>query len=188
MQLDESRQALGVNGEWSFTVQLDGASVRVGGKAAQPGTYFENGQKPLELTMLTVGHVGGTIGTHLKGAQGIGEDGAEYFYAERLSAAELLVADDTDKTLFTTRKSTGGIGGGQDGYDRLYNATTPETTATSLTLSLCIMKWRSITTEEMQKSVKIKISPISGYTVRNLRIEGSTVTWEMVPYGWNESI
>lgn len=194
VQMAENGQAMGVDGPWNFMVTLDGASVRAGGRTVRPGTYFQDSDQPLELTTLTFGPLGGVIGAHQLSIKTVDENGVETMPVQGMAASELLITDDTGKTLFATKDSTGSFGSNaEEGYTLFYNLTAPDAAATALILTPVRYEpmrpeQRTMTTEEMKTGVKIETSPLGGYTVQNLKVEGSVITWELVPYGWNSGV
>ena len=99
-----------------------------------------------------------------------------------LSAFDLLLTDDTGKTLPVTYGSSGNGGGS-------LNVALPDPAATSITITPVrqdIESWeeRHYTVEEMKSGVQMPTSSLGGYTVQDYRVEGSSITMKLVPYGW----
>lgn len=187
VQLSET-SAMDVNGQWDFSVTLDGASVRAGGRAAAPGTY-ETGGEPLVLERLAFGPVGGVIGAHVTSTP-LSDDPFPEYESHGLDASQLYIVDDTGRELTLTKDSTKGYTMNETAF---YNLTAPDPAATALTLTPVLWNetgsgWeeRAVTTEELKNGAKIETSPIGGYTVQNYRLEGGTITMELVPYGWTD--
>lgn len=195
-------------GDWQpfeFAVSLDGASVRAGGRAVEPGTYdlgqnytidVETAklnwpdqadkitdsltvQTPLRLQHLAFGPLGGSLTTEPAG-------NAEYqdgiIQNESFPGTALALADDTGRTIYASS-------GKEMNLDSL-NLTVPDPAATALTITPVVLDMdaydlqeRTVTMEEMQNGCQIELSPLGGYTVQNFTIEDHAITYEMVPYG-----
>lgn len=196
----QANRALNVEGDWSFSVTLDGSSVRSGTRQAAPGVY-EMGQKtfpnsavaqglvtadqvqdrPLRLTNLAFGPLGGSISTssnyqEVETAQGT------VCYTDGMGADEFYITDDTGKELYLTRDPSYGA-------NSQYSLTLPDPAATSVTLTPVLTEEgageeKQVTAEELKQGVQLATSELGGYTVQNYRLEGSTITMELVPYGW----
>lgn len=197
MQAD---RALNVEGEWSFSVVLDGASVRSGTRQAAPGVYdlgqttfpetaVATGQvtadqieaRPLRLTNLAFGPLGGSISTGSNYHEVETSQGTCYV-SDGMGADELYITDDTGKELYLTRDPSYGA-------DSQYSLTLPDPAATSVTLTPVLSgdgagEEKQVTAEELKQGVQLATSELGGYTVQNYRLEGSTITMELVPYGW----
>ena len=200
-------------GDWLpfvFTVSLDGASVRAGGRQTAPGVY-DLGQSmtfdpkvlrdelnypdidesytepvtveyPLRLKHLAFGPLGGSLSVDMST-----QDDPEYFGGViagpyTLDGGLLAIADDTGKPLYLTDSTIT--------TPASWNLTAPDPAAASLTLTPIRivntpegLERRTVTVEEMKNGAKIEITPLGGYTVRNFAIEDHAITYELVPYG-----
>lgn len=194
-----------------FTVQLDGTSVRAGGRVAEPGRYDmgqtvtvdpdeyreqdyghqipddaepETLDRPLLLDYLAFGPLGGTLAAQVP---------QQDFWDQYVSAAaaispdQLYITDDTGRELYTT--CTAGLGV----YQRR-NVTAPSPDATAVILTPVVAdgtsggeQMRTVTMEEMQNGVRLETSNLGGYTVQNFTIEDHAITYELVPYGWPDA-
>lgn len=196
-------RALNQKGNWSFAVTLDGAQVRAGARQAAPGVYetgisqvneinaanvgnYEDyrdllSHVPLRLEKLVFGPLGGVIRTDF-GDLKMDENNTLSGSTVGLSAFDLLLTDDTGKTLPVTYGSSGNGGGD-------LNVALPDPAATSITITPVrqdIESWeeRHYTVEEMKSGVQMPTSSLGGYTVQDYRVEGSSITMKLVPYGW----
>ena len=200
-------------GDWQpfvFTVSLDGASVRAGGRQVAPGVY-DLGQSvtldpnvlrdelnypdigesytepvtveyPLRLKHLAFGPLGGSLSVDMST-----QDAPEYFGGViagpySLDGGLLAIADDTGKPLYLTDSTIT--------TPASWNLTAPDPAAASLTLTPIRiantsegLERRTVTVEEMKNGAKIETTPLGGYTVRNFAIEDHAITYELVPYG-----
>lgn len=197
-------------GDWQpfhFTVSLDGASVRAGGRVAQPDAYdlgvsqavdfdwmrqngYDVGEKtgtatidrPLNLQYLAVGPLGGSLVLEVPEKELAGDN--QVMYEAGIGPEELSIADDTGKTLYVS--SVSGFG-----QVRRRNLTQPDPAASALILTpvrgdetQAVQETRTVTMEEMQNGAKIETTNLGGYTVENFTIEDHAITCELVPYGW----
>ena len=198
---------------FTFTVELDGASVRAGGRVAQPGSYdvgqaitidpgeyraqdsggqipadaaAETLETPLELDYLAFGPLGGTLAARVP---------YRSFYDGLVEAAQavspdmLYITDDTGKELYAS--CTAGYG-----EDQRRNVTAPDAAAAAVILTTVVPDGEgtsaagdvTVTVEEMKNGAKIATSNLGGYTVRNYTVEDHAITYELVPYGWASAV
>lgn len=197
-------------GDWqpfTFTVSLDGASVRAGGRVAQAGEYdlgisqtfdFEAMREsgydvgdatgtvtvdhPLNLEYLAVGPLGGSL--VLKVPEGELAENEQVLYETGIAPEELSITDNTGKQLYLS--SVMGFG-----LERRRNLTAPDPAANALILTPVRLdeantanEERTVTVAEMQNGAKIETSNLGGYTVENFTIEDHAITYDLVPYGW----
>lgn len=195
VNLDECYNALGVDGSWSFTFTLDAAQVRAQSLSAQPGIY-DMGQTytadldgkvvldaPLRLRRLAFGPVGGVM------VVDFGDDPAMLEPDNTTVTGStagffpglLLITDNTGKELYTIHTH---------GYTpESYDVTPPADGATELTLTPVVHKGeydsqeRTLTTQEMKNGVTVATTDVSGFTVRNYKVENGSISYELVPYG-----
>ena len=204
-----SRWQLGVEGDWSFTVMLDGASVRAGGLTAQPGVYDvgqsvtvdptqEAGgqpaqvsgetepvtvEQPLDLRYLAFGPVGGCLVVDIPNETLFN---GQISVDAGLSPYAFQITDDTGKILYPTS-----VAWWQNGESR-FNLTAPDTAATSITLTPVVPDGEAsapqaeatVTVEEMKNGARLETSELGGYTVQNFMIQDHAISYELVPYGW----
>ena len=178
---------------FTFTVELDGASVRAGGRVAQPGSYdvgqtltidpgeyraqdsggqipadaaAETLETPLELDYLAFGPLGGTLAARVP---------YRSFYDGLVEAAQavspdmLYITDDTGKELYAS--CTAGYG-----EDQRRNVTAPDAAAAAVILTPVVPDGAgtsaagdvTVTVEEMKNGAKIATSNLGGYTTRDL--------------------
>ena len=199
-------------GDWqpfTFTVSLDGASVRAGGRVAQAGEYdvgytetidpdayrglgydaqipedaqAETINVPLRLDYLAFGPVSGTIAARVPN-----QEFWDYLVVdEGRSPDAFYITDDTGKELYSSCAAGYGV-------DQRRNLTAPDPAATAIVLTPVKLDWenaeanaeeRTVTMEEMKNGAKIESSNLGGYTVQNFAIEDHAITYELVPYGW----
>lgn len=196
---------LQTEGEWTFTVTLDGASVRAGGQTVEAGSYDlgqdititteelkEYGQsidasqpitvhRPLNLLYLSFGPLGGNITVQVPQE---GYSDQQLMVNAGIPAEMLSITDNTGKTLYAS--CVRGFGETQR-----RNLTLPDPAATSLTLTPVVCdrqnsqgEERTLTMAEMQNGAKIATSELGGYTVQNFMIQDHAISYELVPYGW----
>ena len=202
VELNETERALGKPGEWCFTVTLDGASVRAGGKVAESDTYLMpetvytniDGfgstltlNKDLGLKYLAFGPKGGVIETNVTEKKLTDASGNDTYAYEGLDAQMLYITDNTGKELYTSHSSANG--------GSALNLTAPDPSATSLTLTpmrYCFAnedgstsETRTITTDELKNGGKVPTSQYGGYTVKDFAIQNGVISYKLVPYGWN---
>lgn len=204
-----SRWQLGVEGDWSFTVMLDGASVRAGGLTAQPGVYDvgqsvtvdptqEAGgqpaqvsgetepvtvEQPLDLRYLAFGPVGGCLVADIPNETLFN---GQISVDAGLSPYAFQITDDTGKILYPTS-----VAWWQNGESR-FNLTAPDTAATSITLTPVVPDGEAsapqaeatVTVEEMKNGARLETSSLGGYMVQNFAIQDHAITFDLVPYGW----
>ncbi len=185
--LKETR-ALDVEGSWSFTVHLDGASVRAGSRGVKAGA-FETAADPLRLQYLAFGPVGGVIAADIGASEHRTENGGYQVEHPGWDPSNLYITDDTGKVLYETADSARGT---SSVGTRSFNLSAPAPGAASVTLTPVLydaagksaIEKRAVTAEEMKNGAQIDTSPLGGYTVRNYKVEGSAITFQLVPYGW----
>lgn len=185
--LKETR-ALGVEGDWSFNVHLDGASIRAGSRQVQPGT-FETATDPLRLESLTLGPVGGVIAANIGDSSTWTADGTEKIQNAGMNPSMLYLTDDTGKVLYETIDPT--LGHSSIGT-QTYSLSTADPKAKSITITPIAhdssetkpLEKHTISTEELKNGAKIETSPLGGYTVRDYKIAGGVITFQLVPHGW----
>lgn len=199
VDLDECHFALGVEGSWSFTFTLDAAQVRAHSLNAQPGIY-DIGQTytadlegkvvvdaPLRLRRLAFGPVGGVMVTDFGDDPAMLEPdnttvtGTTWGFSPQL----LLMTDNTGKELYAVPNKI--LYSGNE--PSIYDVTAPADGATELTLTPVVHKGaydpqeRILTTEQMKAGVTVATTDVSGFTVRNYKVENGSISYEMVPYG-----
>lgn len=202
VNLDECYGAFNVDGSWSFTFTLDAAQVRAQSLSAQPGIY-DIGQTytadldgkvvvdaPLRLQRLAFGPVGGVM------VVDFGDDplqtqpdntltGSTWGFSPEL----MLMTDNTGKELYAIY----GRGSYSGSQPAVYDITSPADGATELTLTPVVHKGeydpqeRTLTTEEMKQGVTVATTDVSGFTVRNYKVENGSITYELVPYGLSQA-
>lgn len=199
VDLDECYNALGVDGSWSFTFTLDAAQVRDQSLSAQPGIY-DMGQTytadlegkvvldaPLRLRRLAFGPVGGVMVVDCGDDPAMLEpDNATVTGSTAgLFPGLLLISDNTGKELYTIHTQ----GYYTSSEPAVYDVTPPADGATELTLTPVVHKGeydpqeRTLTTEEMKQGVTVATTDVSGFTVRNYKVENGSISYELVPYG-----
>ena len=199
VNLDECYGAFNVDGSWSFSFTLDAAQVRAQSLSAQPGIY-DMGQTytadldgkvvvdaPLRLRRLAFGPVGGVMVTDFGEAPAMLEPdnttvtGTTWGFSPEL----LLMTDNTGKELYAVPSRI--LYSGNE--PSIYDITSPADGATELTLTPVVHKGeydsqeRTLTTEEMKAGVTVATTDVSGFTVRNYKVENGSISYELVPYG-----
>lgn len=176
VELAEYSHILETPGNWEFRVELDGASVRTGGKIVQPGNYAlpNKEETDLQLQYLAFGPKGGVMKLKNDVWRAKGEN-------------QFLITDDTGKELYISNASESIMGN--------YNLTLPDSNASKLIFTPIWIqtdsngqpkiKTHSISLEELQNGAKIQTNDCGGYTVQNFTIQDSSVFFELVPFGWN---
>lgn len=190
------------SGNWSFVLELDGASVRSGAKVAQPGVYkmkplsLEDSGFPgeflendLHLEYLAFGPKGGVIHTQhelLKFERG----DLKMEAATGLSPFMTYITDSTGRELHAFQNWNSPCGDTLD-------LTPADPEADSITLTPVqyrskdgtpIMEDRTVTTEEMKAGVKLKTTPLGGFEIQNYTVQNGVIRYELVPFGWCGSI
>lgn len=176
VELAEYSRILETPGNWVFRVELDGESVRSGGKTVEPGIYGDEKtpEGSLDLQYLAFGPKGGTMK--------IGNDDSFDCLEHHFK-----ITDDTGKEIYASCHA----GPARNRYD----LSMPAPDAKELTFTpvqLCKTKnggWkteqRTISLEELENGAKIETNSCGGYIVKNFTIKGSSIFYELVPYGWN---
>ena len=175
LQVAENDMALGKQGSWKFSVSVDGASIRSGGRQVQAGQYPMVGV-PLQLDdsatsqMLDVKNIA-------FGAKG-GVFSASY--------SNFIAQDDTGKELYFSHDSVFNT------ESDVVNLTSPDSAAKSITLTPVALnpngengENKTITTEQMKQGIKFNTNDCGGYTVQNYQVKDHAITFELVPFGWN---
>lgn len=199
VNLEECYGAFNVDGSWSFSFTLDAAQVRAQSLSAQPGIYDMEQtytadlegkvvvDAPLRLRRLAFGPVGGVMVVDFgDDPAGLEPDNTTVTGSTAgLDPGLLLITDNTGKELYTIHT--------QGYYARsgaaAYNVTAPADGATELTLTPVVHKGeydsqeRTLTTEEMKAGVTVATTDVSGFTVRNYKVENGSISYELVPYG-----
>lgn len=199
VNLDECYNALGVDGRWSFTFTLDAAQVRAQSLSAQPGIY-DMGQTytadldgkvvldaPLRLRRLAFGPVGGVMVVDFGDDPAMLEPDNTTVTGSTagLFPGLLLITDNTGKELYTIHTH----GYYSSNTPESYDVTPPADGATELTLTPVVHKGeydpqeRTLTTQEMKNGVTVATTDVSGFTVRNYKVENGSISYELVPYG-----
>ena len=202
VNLDECYKALGVDGSWSFTFTLDAAQVRAQSLSAQPGIY-DMGQTytadldgkvvldaPLRLRRLAFGPVGGVMVVDFGDDPAMLEPDNTTVTGSTagLFPGLLLITDNTGKELFTIHTH----GYYSSNTPESYDVTPPADGATELTLTPVVHKGeydpqeRTLTTQEMKNGVTVATTDVSGFTVRNYKVENGSISYELVPYGLSQ--
>ncbi len=192
-----SQSVLDREGSWSFTVPLDGNSVRAGGKIGNAGVYSlpaEPAQddvpeisKDLDLIYLAFGPRGGVMMTRNNYWEVLGDNDYPLYSGDDGSVpSDFMVTDDTGKVLFVSTESSYAVPNDDAEYFAA-DLTLPDPAATSITLTP--MEWignegHTFTTEELKKGVESPCGPESGYFIKNFAQEGSSLSWQEVPYGY----
>lgn len=198
-----AKNVLGREGSWNFQLNLDGNSVRAGGLLGETGKHSmpkipaqEDGtpeqSQDLELVYLAFGHRSGVAVTRVKEVEFTLADGYTQAYIQNgRNMSSFKITDSTGKDLFKSDRSCAPCTFDEDGYGYFVETfTLPDPTATSITLMPMNfeqddMKENIVTTEELKNGAKLPTGPESGYTVKNYAIEGSSIRYELEPYGWN---
>ena len=201
-------KALNVAGDWDYTVSLDGASVRQGGKTVKPDTYsfgpdtvvdlakeFYKSELPenwpasytksnsLDVRYMAFGPVGGVLGVMPHTEQ---YDDLEVSTA--MSEQLVLITDDTGRELYPVKLPA--MGGASSTAVNYLGLSAPDPAAASLTITPVVMtdggtgEWRTITTEELKNGGKFATSELGGYTVQDFQMKDGAFTFALVPYGW----
>lgn len=184
-------------GNWSFDVALDGASVRSGGKVGEAGTHALPKEvdeavgeinMDLDLAYLAFGPRGGVMMTNNNYWEQQEENGVPLYSGYDHSTPDrFMITDSTGKVLFVTNS----MAYSYDEDDRfIADLTLPDPAATSVTLTP--MKWMgyehtenlTFTTQQLKEGVKIPCGPESGYYIKDFVQEGSSFRWELEPYGY----
>ena len=185
-------------GSWSFTVLLDGASMRDGAKLGTAGVYAQPAQpaegalpeidRDLELTYAAFGPRGGVMAIACDCHEILDDNGVPlYSWYDGSAPAGFMIQDDTGKTLFAGREIE--YYDPESGRRRFVcDVTLPDPEATQLTLTP--MRWvmeksrtrKTFTTQQLKAGVQIPCGPECGVFVRNFTQEGSSFTWQEVPY------
>lgn len=161
------------SGEWGFEVTLDGKSIRTGCKAAKPESWsiegIEEENETFEIKYLAVGPKGGVLRC---------DDWRE----ESLQAVDFYIRDDTGKEIYLSNESTGA-------QESIWNLSAAAPSAGAITFTPVKVtgsqKTCTVTTEQLKQGVRLEFNSLGGYTVQNFKIEGSSICYELVPYGWN---
>lgn len=202
VNLDECYNALGVDGSWSFAFTLDAAQVRAQSLSAQPGIY-DMGQTytadlegkvvldaPLRLRRLAFGPVGGVMVVDFGDDPAMLEPDNTTVTGSTagLFPGLLLITDNTGKELYTIHTH----GYYSSNTPESYDVTPPADGATELTLTPVVHKGeydpqeRTLTTQEMKNGVTVATTDVSGFTVRNYKVENGSISYELVPYGLSQ--
>ncbi len=195
---------LGRKGNWNFQLVLDGKSVRTDALLGKAGVYeqprlpaLEDGtperSRDLDLAYLAFGPRAGVAVSRIDLLDFTLADG--YTKASAASGSTLgqfKITDSTGRELFTANSGQTLLFDEEDGFEYLVeNVTPPDPAATSITLTPMVLEEGStgekscVTTEELKNGVRLPTGPESGYIVRNFAVEGSSIRYEMVPYGWS---
>lgn len=193
----------GLSDGMRLSVTLDGDSVRAGGRQIEPGSYDlhqevfndaemaaygipeeENTALETVVKNLAFGPAGGVM--VLDGSYR-NLDTEQGTFSLPTTFCNVAVSDDAGNWLIQSRSRVYGSSGGLS-----VALTAPDAAAKSLTLTPYIhpgsyendgSEKRTVTVEEMKQGVEIHTSDIGGFTVQNYRVEGSSITYEMVPFG-----
>lgn len=168
------------DGEWQFELELDGKSVRANSKIAEPQSWQveglqtspDNKAQTFHLNYLAFGPKGGVLRS---GDWRNGELQADDFY----------IRDDTGKEIYLSTESSGA-------QESIWNLSAADPQAHAVILTPVKdkgnFKTYTVSTQELKQGVQLEFTSLGGYTVQNFKIEGNSISYELVPYGWNRKI
>lgn len=185
-------------GNWNFTVLLDGNSVRAGSKIGNAGVYsmpatpaagdIPEINRDLNVDYFAFGPRGGVMAVRTKCWDfPDNTDSPLYSWYDGSTPSQFMMVDDTGKTLFAGTEASYFKMDDDISYFAA-DLTLPDPAATAITLTP--MKeiedeCSTFTTEELKQGVKVPCGPESGFYIKNFKQQGSSFTWQEVPYGYN---
>lgn len=176
-------------GNWSFSVSLDGNALRAGATQVKAGEY-PVGDDVLLLDNFTFGPLGGSITT--RGEYAYTDDTQqEVAWSKGMDASQFLITDDTGKELYLSAAASDyEISDNTGSSTSCYQLTRPADGAASITLTpvsydeTADTELRTVTADEMRAGAKIAFSDLGGFTVQDFTVKDSSISFSLVPYGW----
>lgn len=176
-------------GNWSFSVSLDGNALRAGATQVKAGEYPVGGDVLL-LDNLAFGPLGGSITTRNEYAY-TDDTQQEVAWSKGMDASRFLITDDTGKELYLSAAASDyEISDNTGSSTSCYQLTRPADGATSITLTpvsydvTADTEQRTVTADEMRAGAKIAFSDLGGFTVQDFTVQDSSISFSLVPYGW----
>lgn len=176
-------------GNWSFSVSLDGNALRAGATQVKAGEY-PVGDDVLLLDNFTFGPLGGSITTRNEYAY-TDDTQQEVAWSRGMDASRFLITDDTGKELYLSAAASDyEISDNTGSSTSCYQLTRPADGATSITLTpvsydvTADTEQRTVTADEMRAGAKIAFSDLGGFTVQDFTVKDSSISFSLVPYGW----
>lgn len=176
-------------GNWSFSVSLDGNALRAGATQVKAGEYPVGGDVLL-LDNFTFGPLGGSITTRNEYAY-TDDTQQEVAWSRGMDASRFLITDDTGKELYLSAAASDyEISDNTGSSTSCYQLTRPADGATSITLTpvsydvTADTEQRTVTADEMRAGAKIAFSDLGGFTVQDFTVKDSSISFSLVPYGW----
>lgn len=176
-------------GNWSFSVSLDGNALRAGATQVKAGEY-PVGDDVLLLDNFSFGPLGGSITTRNEYAY-TDDTQQEVAWSKGMDASQFLITDDTGKELYLSAAASDyEISDNTGSSTSCYQLTRPADGATSITLTpvsydvTAETEQRTVTADEMRAGAKIAFSDLGGFTVQDFTVKDSSISFSLVPYGW----
>lgn len=178
-------------GNWSFSVSLDGNALRAGATQVKAGEY-PVGDDVLLLDNLAFGPLGGSITTRYEYAY-TDDTQQQVAWSKGMDASQFLITDNTGKELYLSAQAAQNYiydGTVEQSSVSNYQLTRPADGATSITLTpvsydvTAETEQRTVTADEMRAGAKIAFSDLGGFTVQDFTVKDSSISFSLVPYGW----
>lgn len=178
-------------GNWDFSVSLDGSALRAGATRAKAGEY-PVGDNVLLLDNFTFGPLGGSITTRYEYAY-TDDTQQQVAWSKGMDASQFLITDNTGKELYLSAWAAQNYihdGTVDQSSVSNYQLTRPADGATSITLTpvsydvTAETELRTVTADEMRAGAKIAFSDLGGFTVQDFTVKDSSISFSLVPYGW----